>query len=134
MSIEWAVHWPTPRRRSVVAAGKAQAWRLTLTQAGVTTTPMCSATVLLSTIWSELNVSSLSHQCLTSSTFSNNTPSTPNMNRAARTMPANLPSMNWRRETGLLITVMAVRPSISSLIDRLAVSAPNRTAASMIVS
>ena len=49
-------------------------------------------------------------------------------------MPAYLPSMNWRRDTGLLMTVMAVRPSISSLIDRLAVSAPNRTAASMIVS
>ena len=49
-------------------------------------------------------------------------------------MPRNLPIRNCRRLTGLLISVMAVRPSISSLIDMLAASTPNRTAASMTMS
>ena len=49
-------------------------------------------------------------------------------------MPRNLPSRNWRRDTGLLIRVTAVRPSISSLIDWLAAMAPNRAAASIMVS
>ena len=49
-------------------------------------------------------------------------------------MPRNLPSKNWRRETGLLIRVTAVRPSISSLIDWLAAKVPNRAATSIMVS
>ena len=44
----------------------------------------------------------------------------------AATMPRYLPSRNCRRVTGLLISVMAVRPSISSLIEMLA--ARRRTA------
>ena len=36
-------------------------------------------------------------------------------------MPRNLPRMNWRRPTGFDSSVSAVRPSISSAIDPLAV-------------
>ncbi len=49
-------------------------------------------------------------------------------------MPANLPSRNCRRDTGLLISVTAVRPSISSLTNMLAASVPKANAASMMVS
>ena len=46
-------------------------------------------------------------------------------------MPRNLPIRNCRRLTGLLMSVTAVRPSISSLIDMLAASTPKSSAASM---
>ena len=49
-------------------------------------------------------------------------------------MPTNLPSRNCRRLTGLLITVSAVRPSISSLIEMLDAKTPKRMAASMTMS
>ena len=53
-----------------------------------------------------------------------NQPNRTVMTSAASRMPRYLPSKNWRRETGLLIRVTAVRPSISSLIDVLARTAP----------
>src|SRR5262249_54087795 len=77
---------------------------------------------------------SLSNQTLNAIMPSKNQASSPVMSIAARKMPANLPSKKWRRETGLLITVTAVRPSISSLIDMLAATTEKTTAASMIVS
>ena len=46
-------------------------------------------------------------------------------------MPTNLPTRNSRRDTGLLISVTAVRPSISSLIDVLAANTAKTTANSM---
>ena len=55
------------------------------------------------------------------------------MSNDASKMPTYLPSKNWRRDTGLLMTVMAVRPSISSLIDRLAASTPKSTPANMMM-
>ena len=58
----------------------------------------------------------------------------PVINIAANRMPENLPSKKCRRETGLLTTVTAVRPSISSLIDMLAATTAKRTADSMIIS
>jgi hypothetical protein len=71
---------------------------------------------------------------LYSNTTSKNQPSAATMTRQTSRMPANLPSRNCRRETGLDMSVTAVRPSISSLIDMLAAIAPKATAASMMVS
>ena len=58
----------------------------------------------------------------------------PVISTAAIRMPKNFPRMNCRRDTGLLISVTAVRPSISSLIDMLAASTAKRPAKSMMVS
>ncbi len=54
--------------------------------------------------------------------------------QAAAKIPRYFPSRNCRRDTGLLITVIAVLPSISSLIEMAAPKTPNSTAASMAVS
>ena len=54
--------------------------------------------------------------------------------KAANNAPTYFPSKNWRRVTGLLITVIAVRPSISSLIEMLVISTPNATGASIATS
>ena len=56
------------------------------------------------------------------------------MNQPARKMPTNLPSKNCRRVTGLLMSVTAVRPSISSLTDMLASRTQNSIVANMIMS
>ena len=56
------------------------------------------------------------------------------MSKTTSKMPTNLPSRNCRRDTGLLMSVTAVRPSISSLTNMLAARTPNRTANNKMVS
>ena len=51
----------------------------------------------------------------------NTAPRMRNTSRATSTSPANLPSTNCQRRSGLESTVRAVRPSISSAIETLAV-------------
>ena len=53
-------------------------------------------------------------------------PSKSVITQQASRMPRYLPMKNCRRLTGLLMTVMAVRPSISSFTEMLAVKRPNR--------
>ena len=48
-------------------------------------------------------------------------------------MPKNLPSTNWRRLIGFESSVSAVRPSISSATETLAVHTATRIASTMIV-
>ena len=56
------------------------------------------------------------------------------MNQPASRMPKYLPSKNCRLVTGLLMSVTAVRPSISSLTDMLASRTQNSIVDNMIMS
>src|SRR4051812_23656836 len=56
-----------------------------------------------------------------------------NISRFAQTIPRNLPSTNSRRLIGFESNVSAVRPSISSATETLAVQIATRNASSMIV-
>src|SRR5271165_4926790 len=73
-----------------------------------------------------------SYHDLKTTTQTKNQPSRTVINKAANKRPKNLPSKNWRREIGLLISVTAVRPSISSLTEMLAAITANTAGANIV--